>query len=219
MPRLLKCLLPCTLLIMIGFCAFFYDAFQQWEESLIQENFAGRRTLVDMMADNLDERVRRGMVWEEDILVHAVSLIDEAKGTYAELFDSRLNSLSPRSPSFHGNPFQIKNHPGVVSQIMMQDRGDAIVPFAKDTASKPHALHLYWRWVPSDKTLENRYVVLLGVSKYSLDAEISNRLIYGTVILLVVTMLNNLGNALLMKLLGHFWLSRKKDKFFWECQE
>ena len=213
MSSLIRYLTTCVLLIMVGFSIFFHDALKERKAAVLQENVAGRRLLLDLVADSAEERVRLGLGWEEALLIHDVSTIDQAKGTYAELFDFRLNSLSPRSPSFVGNPFRIENHPGAVSQIMMQDRGDTIVPFAKDANSKPHDLHLYWRWIPSSDGLDRKYVIIIGVSEYSLESGTDDKVSSGVVALLVFGWVLAIAYSVLGNIMGHWWFVRKGDKY------
>ena len=195
-----KYLLLLPLLLAAVSSLYFYYTYQQMETKLVLENFANKKMIVRLLTQNVSKYAEIDKDWDtynyKDIIIYDVSRIDEAKGTYAELFDEKMTPMSPRAPSFAGNPFLIEKFPDVIARILSNEHGEAIVPFAKDATSSPHDLYLYWEWLPSDTSLKNRYVVLVGVSKYSLNAEIGKWLAYGAIgiilllaVLLVITII------------------------------
>ena len=165
-------------------CSYFYFAFQHLEEFSVQEKFLGRKLIVDIIRESPEK-------WHTDdymeFVAYAVGKIDEAPGTYAELFDQDFNSLSPRSLTFQGRPVRIENYPDLLSQIREHPSGIAVIPFARSDSAKPHDLHVYWCWLPADSGLGHRYVIVLGTSKYSLDVGYSQRLVYGAITLIIAT--------------------------------
>ena len=179
-----------ALLVLIGFCGYFSVAFQHLDDSLILEKFIGRKLLVDLMSDNLDRFIKSGIHWDthnyQDILAHDVEKIDAATGTYAELLTENFVTISPRTPTFLHNPFILKDYPHVIEKMKANDRGETAVLFAKDAQSEPHTLYLYWRWIPTDPTLQHKYLVVLGTSKYSVDVGYSRWIKWGAMVLISV---------------------------------
>ena len=167
-------------------CAYFYFAFQHLEEVSIDEKFAGRKLVVDIICESSES-------WPvneyQRFLSRAVSKLDEAHGTYAELFDRDFNSLSPRSLTFESNPVRIAEYPDLIKKMQVKPNGTAIIPFSRGENYKPHDLHVYWRWTPDCPVSGKGYLVVLGTSKYTLDVGYSDRLVYGAIALIIVAAL------------------------------
>ena len=199
-----------ALLMLVAFCCYFYFAFQHMENALIQEKTAGRRMLIDLMCDTTDKFISPEAY--KIFLAQNVGIIDAATGTYAELFDNKLNSLSVRTPTFE-RQVKIEEYPEAYSMMQTQHCGETVVPFARDDQSKPHELFLYWRWLPSDPDLDNKYLVVLGTSKYSLDVGYSRWIVYGAAGLIVVASVFIIGAIILLCSLGRIYQSRDGEKW------
>ena len=204
-----------TILLSGVFCVFFYWVSVHLENSAIENTLTGRKMLVDLVCNTVDYRLTRGLPWEaesfKDVLAHEVDIIDEAKGTYAELFDFNLHSLSTRSPTPGIQPFALRDYPDVWERVQKEERGTAIVPFSTKKGGKTYPFHLYWRWVPSDANLGSRYLVAIGVSKHSIDVRYSNMLLYGIIVLLIVSSLNSFRVNVVLCELGAIKDMRKGD--------
>ena len=188
-----KCLLAGAGLILIMFCGYFYFAFKQMDKAILKEKISDKQFYIDLICDSIDAVVEKEGNWDnydyDSILHRAVLKIDSAKGIYAGLFDSNLNSLTEEYRTFEEVPFDPKDYPGVIEDIKNNIRGEAVVFFNKEGVSNPYDMHLYYRWVPTDKKYNNKLLIIVGVSKYSIDASIEDWVTYGAGVLIIVSLI------------------------------
>ena len=195
-------------LLLIGFCAYFYAAMNHMEDRLLREKIADRRFAVNIICDEIDRLVETDDNWGVydyvTILSDVVAQIDGTGGTYAELFDEGIHGVSERSPLFDGAPFDPMEYPDLARAMRENEAGEMVVEFDKPGAPK-HDLSVYFRWVPTDTTLEHRLLVVVGVSKFSIDSDISVWVAYGAAVLIIVTAALMLGAVILLCRLGSIY--------------
>ena len=205
-----KYLIAIALVILIAFCGFFYYAFAHVNDALLREKIIDRKFDVDLICDQIDHFVELDNDWEEydyrTTLAYVVAEIDGTVGTYAELFDKDMNGVSERTPLYEGAPFDPREYPELMEAIRAKERGEMNVLFDKGAA--PHDMNIYFRWVPTDKTLTNRYLVIIGVTQVSVNTTISALLKYGAVALIVVAAIFIIGSVILLCRLGYIYQSR-----------
>ena len=185
-----KYLLISAIVILMMFCGYFYFAFNHINEILLKEKYSDRKFNIDLICDEIDHFVEFNNNWEDydygKILSNVVSKTDATLGTYAELFDEGLNSLSQRSPLYKDAPLDPKEYPELVGSVRSSMRGETSIWFDKEGAI-PQTVHIYYRWVPTDNSSENKLLVILGVSKYSVDTSFESWIIYGAVSLIIIS--------------------------------
>ena len=182
------CLFLSAFLVLIGFCVYFSWAIPHVAEVLLEEKRISRQFDIDLICDEIDLYVEQDKNWEtyryRQILSHMVSKIDATPGTYAELFDDNFVTMSERTPLVDAAPFDPREYPQLNLAMKTQDRGEMKVWFDKKHI-QPYDMHVYWRWVPTNHEHSHRLLVVIGVSKYSLDSSISGWITYGAVALIV----------------------------------
>jgi len=202
-----KYLIAVTFLVLVAFCGYFYFAFSHVNNALLQEKIIDRQFEVNLICDEMDRFVEFDIDWDSynyaDILSYVVEQMDDTRGTYAILYDDDFNNLLDRD-----GLFPLHCYPDLISEILTSERGEMTIQL--EHGGKPmHDVHLYYRWVPSDETLTGRMLVLIGVSKYSVDNNISDEIIYGAVILIIVTSLFILAMVIVLCQLGHIYTQRE----------
>ena len=178
--------------IIVAFCLFFYFAITHGYEVLIREKFIDRQFEVDLIADKIDTMVDAKDDWDTydyvELLTSIIERIDATGGTYAEIMDAGLNTVSARHP-LRGVLFRPLEHPAVVEAISNNERGELTVRFDGPGVRplRPHDLNLYYRWIPTDASLNHRLLVIIGVSQYSIDTTFSVWITWGAAALLLIT--------------------------------
>jgi len=194
-------LFSAAFIILIAFCAYFNYALAHINDTLLHEKIIDRRFAVDLACDEIDRLVMLRDDWDGfeyvTILSSVAAQIDATGGTYCQLFDGGLQSLSDRSPLFDGAPFDPWEYPALVQAVRSNECGEAAVWFDKE-GTVPHTLHLYYRWIPTDETVENRLLMVVGVSKFSINAEISSGVTYGAAALIAVSAVFIVGSVVLL---------------------
>ena len=190
-PKRRRVIAVVLLAILAALCVYFSQARSRMNETLLQEKVIARRDEINLVCDMVDRFVERDNDWGqydyEKTMSDAMSQIDSTggSGTYAELFDSDLSGVSDRSFRFEGVRFNPLDYPGVIETVLSNEHGEFEIRF--DGLGAPaHTLHMYFRWVPTDKSLEGRLLVMVGVSKFSVDTTISAWITYGVIILIIV---------------------------------
>lgn len=212
-------LLAVALFVLVAFCGYFYVAFKHVNHLLLQEKIIDRRFDIDIICDEIDRIIIQNNDWDtynyKSILASLSSKIDATIGTYSELFDDQMNSLSIRKPLFGMAPFVPHNYPALMDAINNHEHGDIEIMFNETTAAAiPHKIYIYFRWTPTDKNLKNRMLVIVGVSRFSLNSNIGNDIVYGAVALIIVTAVFILVTVILLCQLGFIYKSRKgEDKW------
>jgi len=74
-------------------------------------------------------------------------------------------------------------------------------------------VHMYFRWVPTGATRASRYLIAVGISKYTVNESIDQKVIYGAVALILVSTALDMALVILLGQLGHIWDQRKGDKW------
>ena len=191
-----KYLISATLLAVGIFCLFFGKVADHLEETQVENQVVSRKMLVDLMCSTVNHQQSKGVAWNaeafKEVLLYEVDNIDKAKGTYAEMFDEHMASLSSRNPSEGIRPFVLTDYPDVLGKMREVESGRVQVMLSATEGGSAYPLHLYWRWVPSDPDLPGRYLVVLGVSKHSIDVTYSNMLLYGALVLVVACALHTI---------------------------
>ncbi|MCL1964266.1 MAG: hypothetical protein FWF69_04305 [Firmicutes bacterium] len=199
-------------LVLIAFCAYFYVARNNMDETLLKEMIADRRVAIDTICDTINRFVEADNDWATydyvTILSGVVAELDAARGVYAELFDTDMHNLSKRWQAFvEDAAFEAEDYPALLQTMRENERGEVTIWFDKpDTPS--HDIHIYYRWVPTNKALEGRLLIVLGVSKYAINHNISSWITYGAAALIAVTAVLMLGAVMLLCRLGYIYQQR-----------
>jgi len=178
--------------ILMGFVGYFYMVFQHFEDSLLRVRLAAVTFEAEHFCNMVDYLVERDGGWEaekyKEVFVFLVGRMDATSNSYAELLDEQLNKLSERVPVFQSRTFDPREFPDFVNLLLAEDIGNHVILFdPMDGKTAPHDLYLHWRWVPTGKNYENRLLLIVGCTKYSVNTQFAAWIGYGLVALIVVT--------------------------------
>jgi len=118
--------------------------------------------------------------------------------------------LSDRTPLFDDAPFDPWEYSALVQAVSENERGEITVWFEKEGAI-PHRLHLYFRWIPTDETLQNRLLMIVGVSKYSINTGIGSGVTYGAAALIAVSAVFIVGSVVLLSYVQGMYDRKRED--------
>ena len=121
-------LLP--ILLMIAFSAFFNILMDEIGKALLHEKMIEKRLNIDLIDSQIDRFIELDEDWESydytSILAYDMQKLDEMPLT----FDSELNNLSVRAPSYESKPFDPLIYDEFIQAVQQNERGDVVVPFA-----------------------------------------------------------------------------------------
>ena len=185
-----KCLLLTAILILAGFAFYFHAACDHVYYTLLKERRAAAELNVDYFCDMVDYLVERDGGWDmeryRDTLVAFTECVDATSNVYAELMDESYMTLSERIlPEEDSWWFEPREFPDLMKQLKTENAGtcDIVCPCG---SSESVTVYLHWRWVPTDIAHENRVLLMVGVTQYSVNASLASW-VYGGVIALLFT--------------------------------
>ena len=210
-------LLAVALVIMLAFGVYFYVAFDHAESRLVAEKYNARIMTTNVLCVTIDAFVDAGRDWgvyDYDAILSSVAAYIDASGrdasSYAELFDSNLKSLSERTPYYPLMPFDPHDYPELIQAVMQNEIGRATILL--EHPGDPHNIYLYYRWIPTDQSLDNRLLLIAGVTKHSVNHHISQGVKYGAAALIIVSTGLILWTVMLLVRLGSVHDMRGEDK-------
>jgi len=170
-------------LITLSFCAFFIHAIKEHERTLIREMAWEKQQDISLLAGIIDTIAEGGgAVAYEDVLIYAVQEIEKTYyNTFAQVFDSDLQRLTDLSPGVGGgkkhNPMDYQEF---VEAVTHSDAGTLSYWYENPEAGR-REIHVTYRWVP---TGTRNFLVVIGISKHTISAQMPQHVIYGAALLL-----------------------------------
>jgi len=214
-----KYLLVLAVLVLAGFCVYFSYAFRASEDVLVRETAFEKQQDIALLAEVIDQiaemdRDIRGYYGYEAVLTHAVQFIESNYHlTYAQLFDANLTPLIQTHPGAGGgqkhDPLE---YPEFIYAVTHNESGSLTYPYTTPEAGT-RDVYLTFRWVPTDINHTSRYLIAVGISKYTVSTKLDNLVVYGAIALIVVAAVFILGSSVLVIKLGHIYDMREGDKW------
>ncbi|MDR1539713.1 MAG: hypothetical protein LBU32_17275 [Clostridiales bacterium] len=182
-------LLP--IVLMIAFSMFFRYAFNELQNQLLSEKFMEKKALVDLLADHTDYFIAKDDDWEteydyyRETLIRSCEEIDRLPMTFAALYNDRLEILTTSEPSY-SITFSPLEYDDFHEAIQLSLYGELNLYF-NPPDSAPRTVRVFYRWVPTDVTLEGRLLMVVGISTFSINNNISSWVVFGAILLIAVT--------------------------------
>jgi len=152
----------------------FYNVYAlQLEDSFIAEKTANNFLMTDLICDLAAQGGCR------DTLIDSVSNIDMSSnnGMYGAAFNADFEPISERTLRFPVSQYNPLNDPDFKRDVRLQNRGKATVMLEQTSEAPKHPINLYFRWVYKDTP--DAVLVIVGVSKYSLETDVEEWLKVG----------------------------------------
>ena len=124
-----------------------------------------------------------------------IGQIDREPGVYAEVFNRKLENLTPRNPSVQNTPFDPKVYDTFIPAVTANESGTIILPARKPF---PYDLNIYYRWIPSEYMGKERFLVVTGVSELTANVKPIAGVLYGTMVLIIISTLIIIGSLVLL---------------------
>ena len=164
------------------------------DDMLLREKLIEKQLEINLIAEQTDLFVDKDEDWDSayehyvDSIITTVELLDRVSMTYAAVFDENLENLSARSPSYEGSPFEPNLSAEYVQAVGEKESGNVVIPFTPP-GSEERDMHLYFRWLPSDTALPHRILVVIAISKFTVDMGLASWLQIPAVLLVVAVVI------------------------------
>lgn len=186
-------LLPIVTTIIFGLM--FFNMIEIGENALFENTKIERYANVDIVADQLDMLILLEEDWEaeynryEETLLFTGEVLDAQPYTFAATYNSELELVSARYDSDDGDyPIVIRYMQNFVEEVKNNERGEMVLQIHDEGIEE---LYIHYRWVPTDNTLEGRFLLVVGVWKSSSMVSYSSGLSVWVSVLLVLNALLN----------------------------
>jgi len=182
------------IVVMFAFTIFFHNLTIAIDDSLMHEKFEEKKLAVATMANHTDSFIRLDHDWEnsheyyKQSLIFDMEILDTAVMTYAAVFDEDLNQLSKQSNYTGG--FNPLIYPSVRQAIRDHESGDMRIIFSPEVGGKQN-IFMHYRWIPTGRNHDNRFLVIVGISKETIVTQTAEWYLIGSVALIAVTTLLN----------------------------
>ena len=219
-----KYLLVAALLILGCFCMFFNYAFESSENRIIREQALEKEQDLGLLCGIIDQLVEMDKATGlnhgyADVLQYAVAFIEKNYySTFAQVFDENLHPLTELSPGVGGgkkhNPMDYKEFVDAVTSDdpAISEHGKLTYWYETPEAGG-RTVHIAYRWVPTDKEHVSRYLVVIGISKYTIVEQVDPLVKYGAVALVIIAGGIILAAVLVLCQLGHIYDFRIGEKW------
>ena len=198
-------------IVVLLYCVVVDAVFVKFNSLAFQEKFLEKQIELNLMCDQIDEFVEADSEWEtydyERVLAHNIKNIDELPMTFAALYDNRFDNVSVRHESYEGSPFNPMLDEHFNAAIRNHESGIFILPFTPE-GEPTRDMHIYYRWVPTDKNLSGRYLAVIAISELSVSNNIGTtmrtlNIIFGVIMVAMVIALSMFAIRL-----GYYYESR-----------
>ena len=215
--RVFKYLFLLPIILMVAFSLFFYHLTEEINNELLHEKFVEKRTNIDLIDTQIDRFIEIDADWGkydyQSIIAYNMQYIDELPMTFAATYDENFKPISERSLSYENAPFEPVDYPEFIQAAANNEKGELILKF-KPANDIERDMHVYYRWVPSDSSLDNRFLTVVAISKYSITTVSEKWIGYGALALIIITTILNFTMVALICRLGQIYMTRSQ-KYKW----
>ena len=174
--------------------------------------------VIDLIALSLDRDNEAEADKYEQNLIDMVQFVDNMYQVYAAVYradSGEFYTLTGRTATIR--PFIPFDHEAFTEAIMAQESGYVTVVFDPGEPEEARDLHLYFRWAPEHFTKEDRYLIVGGVSRYSVTAKtdvlvsivpIANTLLTFLLMIFAVLLITRLGFVYDLRM-GNKWRDKR----------
>ena len=180
-----------AIFILAVFTLYFQEVSVQSKRDLLAAKMQSLEYDVEHVCNLVDHLIEQDGDWEADkhrgTFIVLTESIDSMPEIYAELMDSQFNTISQRIiPETDNWWFEPRDHSDLMCQLRSENEGYYTVVH-KTPGHRSIEVVLRWRWIPTDDRYDNRILLLVGVSMYSVNTDAMRLMVFGIVLLIVIS--------------------------------
>jgi hypothetical protein len=208
---------------MIAFSTVFYNVIKAGQDALLEEKRYEKKLDLDLICDQIDVIVEADQDWMigysfyRKIITLSAEILDNVDFTYAAAYDDKLRLISNRHAPEYEIMFDPLKSPAFLQHVTSYERGDLTIWYA-DSENTGLEMFVYYRWVPTDQTLEGRFLLVLALSTDTIHTKMLDSIGVAAVVLIIATTVLNIALVTLLSFLGNVYISRK-GKQKWRPKE
>ena len=185
-----------TLLIVFVFGAFFKLIQIDATRAALNEKAMERQINLDIIGSQIDRFIELDDDWDsydyKSIVAYSLEYLDNLDMTFAAAYDANFKELSERAPSYINAPFEPIEQAAFLDAIAENESGMIDLWYEAEGVTG-RTMKTAWKWIPTDNSLDNRFLLVVAVSEYSIQNAAFDWVLIGTAMVTFVT-----GGALLL---------------------
>jgi hypothetical protein len=181
------------LIIAVAFGAYFRTVLRETSNALLAEKVVEKQIDLDLLCFQLDKFIELDNDWGvydyAAIMTHSLEYLDELPHTFAALYDKDMNLLTSRTSE--SAPFDPLTSEQFIEDAEANETGNLIISY-NSTPTEVRDMHVYFRWVPTDTSLDGRFLTVVAISKVAVTTPTLNWAWGGAVALILLTLATNI---------------------------
>jgi len=204
-------LVPVLFLALNAF--YFMHASKEIQNALLREKYDETINFVEMLSSAVEANTERVWSDHEQNIINSVEYADKLYQIYAGAYKLVDDNLILINECFYEtSPFEPFDFVEFTDAAMTQESGSLIIGYTPEN-QKYRELNLYFKWMPLYSPPNERYLVIAGVSKYSVTSAVPLWVSMGQLVNMGVTFIINTWLILLLVRLGYIYEDRKGEKW------
>ena len=203
-------LLPVVVLLLNSL--YFLHATREIQKALLQEKYVEIVNAIDMLGAAVEATPERHWLDHESNIHDSVVFLDsryQVYGSAYKMVDGQYTIITERF--YETSPFTPFEFSAFRDAVATQESGHLIIGYTPENQSF-RELHLYFRWMPTYSSTQERFLLVAGVSRYSITANVSLWVSAGQWIGMLVTFVLNVWLIMLLARIGPVYALGKMDE-------
>jgi len=172
-----KYLIVIPIIILILGVFFFQNLIHEVENALFEEEYIKVTNIIDLIGSCLEADPSRYWQEHEQNVIHSIEFIHELTGVYGVAYAYNEGVLTPLTTAFEVSVFDLMDYEELVDIMSAQETGSFKIENVFDGESK-RDIYFYFRWTPIYSPVWERYLLVAGVSRYSISEYVINWMLY-----------------------------------------
>jgi hypothetical protein len=210
-----KYLILIPVFFLVANALYFRHAAKEISGAMLREKYLEVVHATDMLAAAVEANPEREWLRHERNIIDSVEYVDRLEQVYAgayKLSDGELVLLTERF--YETTPIVPTDYQEFLEAIYAYEYGGLVVGFAPE--DQPYLeVHLYFRWAPLYSSVGERYLIVTGITEYSIVTKIPLWVSAGQWASTAVTFVLNVWLVVLLTRLGYIYEQREGDKWRW----
>ncbi len=176
-----RIVLASIIFLLSCFCFHFQYVVSLLGISLLNQRTEGHNFYINTICETIESLPEEKRPHLETV-IQLISKIDTQPGIYCELFDNDLNSLSIRTLTWKDSPFSVTDFNDLLELVASESNGYTQYHFDPIGKRPEQDMNVHWRHID-----ELSVIVVVGISKHSIDNQYINNIILTTAALILVS--------------------------------
>jgi len=148
-------------------------AFRKTETTMLKEKLIEVTNSIDVLAAGIESDTERPWYEHEQRIIGSVEFLDGLYQVYGgayKMAGGELTLITART--YETSAIEPMEYPEFAETVYCEKAGGYIIGYTPEKQTY-RELHLYFRWIPINNTPGEQFLVVGGVSKYSIVSQIS----------------------------------------------